>query len=135
MAKHKSSYAPLLSLSLMVIFASGCVYLTHIKETMFLKNMEDNQKQMQAALDREEKLYDKLKNNIDKARLKKLTKKRAVISHYGEPVLCRPAEGLEGIKETCIYRKPTGGLLTEVILLNFDAQGKLYSWEIQDSGK
>jgi len=135
MAKNKFFYATVFFLSLIMISVSGCVYLTHIKEAMFLKNMEDNQKQMQAALDKEEKLYNKLKADMESGRLKKLTKKRALISHYGEPVFCKPAEGLKDIKETCIYRNPAGGFLSEVILLNLDAQSKLYSWQVSDSGK
>lgn len=135
MAKNRIFYTSIFSLSLIVIFMSGCVYLTHMKETMFLKNMEDNHKQMQAALDKEEILYNKLKSDIGDGRLKPLTQKRAIIHLYGEPVLCKPAEGQKYIKETCIYRDPAGGLLSEVILLNLDAQGKLCSWQVSDSGK
>jgi hypothetical protein len=136
MAKNRVFYASLLSLSLIVIFMPGCVYLTHMKETIFLKNMEDNQKQMQAALDKEEKLYNKLKADMDSGRLKKLTKKRALISHYGEPVFCKPAESQkDGFKESCIYRNPAGGLLTEVIQLDLDGQDRLYSWQVWDSSK
>jgi len=136
MAKNKVFRASVFVLSLIMISMSGCVYLTHIKETMFLKNMEDNQKQMQAALDKEEKLYNKLKADMDSGRLKKLTKKRALISHYGEPVFCKPAESQkDGFKESCIYRNPAGGLLTEVIQLDLDGQDRLYSWQVWDSSK
>lgn len=135
MGKNKIFCRWAFSLSLAAILLSGCVYLTHWDESMFMKNLDDNQKQMQAELNKEEKLYNKLKADIDSSRLKKLTKKNRIFRIYGEPVLCKPAEGQEGIKETCIYRKPTGGLLTEVILLNLDSQDRLYSWQMQNSGK
>jgi hypothetical protein len=135
MAKNKTFYAALISLSLAAGFLSGCAYLTHLKEVIFLKDLESNQKQMQAALDKEEELYSKLKADIDSGTLKKLTKKRAIVHLYGEPVLCQPPETQDGIKEVCIYRKPTGGLFGAVILLNFDAQDRLCSWQFSDLGK
>lgn len=135
MGKNKISYKYLFSLSLVITFLSGCVYLTHLDEVMFMKSLDNSQKEMQAELDKEEKLYNKLKADIDNGRLKKLTQKQRIFRIYGEPALCKPAEGRSSIKETCIYRKPTGGLLAEIILLNLDAQDRLYSWQIQNSGK
>src|SRR4030042_2114151 len=122
MAKNKIFYPYLFSLSLAVIFLSGCVYLAHLDEVMFMKRLENSQKEMQAEIDKEERLYNKLKTDIDNGRLNKPMKKRAIFHLYGEPTLCRPAEGRAGIKETCIYRKPTGGLSTQIILLNLDTQ-------------
>jgi hypothetical protein len=134
MVKNKIFYRWIFSLSFAAIFFSGCVYLTHMDEALFMKDLDDNQKQMQAELDKEARLYNKLKADIDSGRLKKLTKKNRIFRIYGEPALCKLAEGQSGVKETCIYRKPTGGLLTEVILLNLDDQERLYSWQVQNSG-
>jgi len=116
-----------------LFFLPGCAYITHLDEAMFVKNLDDNQKQMQAQLAKEARLYKKLRGDIDNQRLKQLTQKRVVFSRYGKPPLCRPAEGQERIKETCIYRMPSGGLFTEIILLDFDSQDKLLSWQIQGS--
>ena len=120
-----------LYLSLVVIFISGCVYLTHLDQVMFLKGLDNNQKEMQAELNQQEELYNKLKADIDNGRLKKLTQKRKLFKLYGKPVLCKPVEGQGGIKGTCVYRNPAGGFLAQIILLNLDAQGRLSSWEIQ----
>ena len=130
MAKTKTFQSYVFFLSLAVLFLSGCAYLTHPKETLFLKGLQDNQNQMQAQLAREEKRFNKLKTDLDTGRLRKLAKKTRIISLYGQPILCRQAEGQIGIKETCIYRKP-GGLSTPIILLNLDVQDRLFSWEIQ----
>ena len=134
MAKIKNLYTHLFSLSLAACLLSGCVYLTHLNETLFLKDLGDNQNAMQAQLDKEEKLFNKLKTDIDQRRLKKQIKKTRIFSLYGQPALCRSVEGQADIKETCIYRKP-GGLLTPIILLNLDTQDRLFSWEIQPSDK
>jgi len=131
----KAAVVPHIFLSFILLFLSGCVYLTHFDDVMFLKGLEDNQKQMQAQLDKEEKLYDKLGADIHNGNLKTLTSKYEIVKVYGEPTLCKPAEGQTGIKETCVYRKQAGGLLTEIISLNLDGQGKLYSWKISDRGK
>ncbi len=135
MGKSKIFRTYLFSLSLIVFFLSGCVYITHLDEALFLKGLEDNQKQMRAQMEREERLYAKLKADILGNKLKALTSKHKIIRDYGEPTLCKPAEGQGIIKETCFYRKQAGGLLTEVISLNFDEQARLYSWDAPGSGK
>jgi len=131
MIKNKTPFPYALFPIVGVIFISGCVYLTHFREAMFMKNLEDNQKAMQAQIEREAKFYGKLKADIDHGRLKKLTQKRDILRRYGEPTLCRDAQGQNGIKETCIYREPSGGLSAQLILLDFDSQDKLYSWDMQ----
>ncbi|MDD5408967.1 MAG: hypothetical protein PHC71_02620 [Candidatus Omnitrophica bacterium] len=132
MAKSRIFTPRLPILTVTAIFISGCVYLTHFHEAMFVKNLEDNRKEMQVQLDEEAKLYNNLRADITNGRLAKLTQKQAIFHLYGEPSLCRPAEGLAGSKETCIYRKPSGGLFTEIILLNFDARDRLNSCQIQN---
>lgn len=135
MAKTKICHLQIFFLSLVIIFLPGCAYLIHPRETLFLKSLEDNQKAMQAELDREEKLFNKLRTDIDRGRLKQFTQKRRIFSLYGQPVLCRQSHSQTGIRrETCIYRKP-GGLSTSIILLNFDTQDKLSSWEINNPDK
>ncbi|MFA4993435.1 MAG: hypothetical protein WC571_05655 [Candidatus Omnitrophota bacterium] len=131
MVKSKILTPCIFFLPIAVIFIPGCVYLTHLNEAMFVKSLEDNQKEKQSQLDKEEKLYNKLKADIDSGRLVKLKQKQEIFRLYGEPALCRPAEGRAGIKETCLYRKPSGGLFAEIILLNFGAGDKLYSCQIQ----
>ncbi|MFA4933963.1 MAG: hypothetical protein WC574_06015 [Candidatus Omnitrophota bacterium] len=127
MGKNKIFHRYAFVLSLTAIFLSGCVYITHFDEVMFVKGLESNQKAMQAELDKEDKLFNKLKSDIDSMRLKKLTSKRRIAVLYGEATLCRLSENLGGIKETCIYRNSKGGL----ILLDLDIQGRLISWQIQ----
>jgi hypothetical protein len=115
-----------------LLLLSGCSRISSPSGVMAVKNLGDNQNQMQAQLRREEKLYDKLKADLKNGRLKALTLKERISRVYGEPTLCRPAEGDSEAQEACIYRKQAGGLLSEIILLNFDAQGKLFSWQVQD---
>lgn len=136
MEKNKTLRLYIFFLSLAVIFFSSCVYLTHFDEVMFLKSLDNNQREMQAEVDREHESYAQLKTDIDNGRLHKSMKKRKIFHLYGEPVLCKPDEGQTGIKEACIYRDPAAkGLFAQMILLNFDAQDRLFSWQIQDAEK
>lgn len=130
--KNKIFSAAVFLLSFAVVFLPGCTYLSNLDEAMFLKNFDNNQKEMQAEIDKEEESFSQLKADIKQGRLPKARKKRRIFTDYGEPSLCKPAENKPGIKETCIYRKPTGGLEGELILLNFDARSRLASWEIQE---
>jgi hypothetical protein len=117
-----------------VFSISGCVYITHLDKTLFLKSISDNQNAMQAQLDKEERLFNKLKADIDNGRLAKAMPRGKIFQLYGEPALCRDVQGPGSIKETCIYRKP-GGLSSPIILLNLDEQERLFSWEIQNPDK
>lgn len=131
MAKNKVFYSYLF-LSLTLIFLSGCVYMRHMDDVMFLKGLESSQKEMQAELVREERLYTRLKKDIDRGYLKKQLRKGYILARYGKPALCRPVEGRADTKETWIYRQPSGGVLAQIILLNFDPQDKLNFWQIQN---
>lgn len=118
-------------LILAVIFLPGCVYLTHLDESMFLKNFDNNQKEMQAEIDKEKELFSQLESDIQKGHLHKGMKKRNIVSLYGEPPLCKPAEPQSGFDETCIYRNPAGGMEAELVLLNFDAKHRLVGWKAE----
>jgi hypothetical protein len=133
MMKIKILTPYILFLSL-IFCTSGCVYLTHLDETLLLKSLQDNQNEMQSELGREENLFNKLEADIDNGRLAKAMPKNKIFQLYGEPSLCRQATRQSGIQETCIYRKP-GGLSTSIILLNFDNQDKLSFWQIQNPDK
>lgn len=135
MKKNKTFLSNLFSLGLAVIFLPGCVYLSHFDETMRMKDLADNQQEMQAQLDRERDSFNKLKADIEKGSLKKLTRRRSVLYRYGEPASCRQSKAQSEIKETCFYRKPGGGLLSEIIELNFNAKDRLCSWQIEDPEK
>ncbi len=110
---------------------SGCAYFTHLKEIKVLKSLGSSQQEMQVELAREEKLFNRLKTDINSGRLNKSIQKKKIFRIYGEPTLCKPAEGESSVKETCIYRRPAGGLSTEIILLNFDTQDMLYSLQVE----
>ncbi len=124
-----------LFLCLAVVLLPGCVYLSNFDEVNFLKGLDNSRKEMQATVEKEQKLYDSLKYDLEKGRLKKQARKGRVVRLYGEPALCKPAEVQGDIKQTCIYRNPAGGIFTQLILLNFDAKDRLYSWETQEPEK
>ena len=54
MSKIKICFLFTLPLGLAAILLSGCVYLSHFDEAIFLKNFDNNQKEMQAEMDKEE---------------------------------------------------------------------------------
>jgi len=116
-----------------LIVFPGCVYLGHLHQAMLVKNLEAEQKQMEAELEKEERLYDMLKADINNNNLDKDQKKQDILRRYGEPSLCRQESADSG--QTCIYLRPKGGLMAELILLRFDNKAKLYSWQIQTPGK
>ncbi|MDD5595667.1 MAG: hypothetical protein PHY94_05425, partial [Candidatus Omnitrophica bacterium] len=76
-----------LFLGLAVIFLPGCVYLNHFEEVSLLKGLDTSQREMQAALNKEKELYDNLKFDLEKGRLKEQARKRKIVRLYGEPAV------------------------------------------------
>lgn len=119
-----------LSLSLIFnLFLSGCIYLTHLDETMFLNNLNSNQQEMNSTIKAEAEVYHKLKKDVVADRLKIGTQKKKIVSIYGEPAICKDAK--EGLAlKSCFYRNPAD-YSSGLIYLKFDENDRLYSWNLE----
>lgn len=122
----------IISLCLLVpiLCLGGCTYITHYKQLMFLKGFEDNQREIKAYLDTQEKLFYKLKDDLLNNRLVKGRPKKKILSVYGEPVFCRRLNGADKIKEICFYRHPVFSFSSDMICLDFDLNQHLDSWRL-----
>ena len=110
----------------------GCAKLAHLNELLTLKSVSDNQRQIQIYLEKQEKGFTKLKDDIKNNRLKQGQFKRSIISKYSEPVLIeKPEPENAGIKEILLYRHPTNYFKSDRVYLYFDESGRLVSWELK----
>ncbi|MDD4183235.1 MAG: hypothetical protein PHT53_05380 [Candidatus Omnitrophica bacterium] len=117
---------------LIFVLLCGCAKLAHLDELLTLKSVSDNQRQIQIYLDKQEKGFNKLKEDIKNNRLKQGQFKRSIIDRYSEPVLTEePAPENVGVKEILLYRHPTNYFKSERIYLYFDESGRLLSWELK----
>jgi len=117
---------------LAVLMLCGCAKLAHLNELLTLKSVSDNQRQIQIYLEKQEKGFTKLKDDIKNNRLKQGQFKRSIISKYSEPVLIeKPEPENAGIKEILLYRHPTNYFKSDRVYLYFDESGRLVSWELK----
>jgi hypothetical protein len=117
---------------LIIVLLCGCAKLAHLDELLTLKSVSDNQRQIQIYLDKQEKGFNKLKEDIKNNRLKQGQFKRSIINKYSEPVLTeKPAPEDVGVKEILLYRHPTNYFKSERIYLYFDESSRLLSWELK----
>lgn len=105
----------------------GCAYLSNREGLMTLKEFSDNQKEIDNYLTRQERLFYKLKNDLNKVRLEGMAKEK-VIKIYGDPIFCQPLPDKNNAGEQCLYRHPTDFFGSDMIYLEFDSNQKLKSW-------
>jgi len=112
---------------LIVFFASGCAIFTKTEGILTLKRYSDGQVQIQRYVDRQEKFFDKLVEDLKNDKLQPGISKRKFMRSYGVPILSR-AGGDPG-EEVLLYRYPTKYFNSDRVYAYFDQSGKLIRWE------
>jgi len=111
---------------LVLLFLSGCLFLPEGLKT--LKSVGDSQKEMEAYLARQVKLFNKLLNDLEDEALKPGISKGKLIRIYGEPILSKEVvEPLRGVR--LLYRHPTEYFESDRVYFYFDQKEKLVRWE------
>lgn len=75
--------------------------------------------------------FDKLLDDIKNNRPEKGMSKKAIISKYGNPVICKEDGKGSGIEESCLYRHVLEYFPHDAAYLYFDRDQKLYYWELE----
>ncbi|OQX78858.1 MAG: hypothetical protein B6D56_08195 [Candidatus Omnitrophica bacterium 4484_70.1] len=124
-------------LSFVFLFFSGVVSCSspsqYVEPLLTLKALSESQQDIQQYLERQEKLFGKLKEDVKNKRLPLNISKQTVVATYGEPVLCKRVSGKILAKEVFLYRHPTRYFSSDRIYLYFDATGKLIYWKYKAS--
>lgn len=96
---------------------------------MQLKRLSDNRAETERYLNRQEKLFYKLRNDIVNNSLNKGLSEKDFMSVYGEPIFCESSER-DGInKKRCLYRHPTDYFSSDKIYITLEKQN-IESWEL-----
>lgn len=103
----------------------GC---SKLEGLMTLKRLGDSQKEIETHVDKQEKLFNLLVNDLKAEKLKSGTSETQIQRTYGSPVLTKPAAEPEG-SYVLLYRHPTRYFNSDKIYLHFDASRKLTHWE------
>ena len=113
---------------LIVFSSSGCVLLTKSEQLLTLKRYGDSQDEIQRYVDRQNKLFNKLLDDLDTGKLQPGISKTIFIRRYGDPVISRESDD-PSIEEVLLYRHPTNYFSSDKVYAYFDKSGKLVRWE------
>ncbi|MFC1674780.1 hypothetical protein ACFL1K_02680 [Candidatus Omnitrophota bacterium] len=112
---------------LLSIFLAGCAKYQGL---IRLKGYGDSQDNIESYVLQQEKLFDKLKDDIKSNRLKEGVSRKMIICEYGEPVISGPVKDDTAIAEALLYRYPTKYFSTDKAYLYFSDSRRLVSWEL-----
>jgi len=113
-----------------IFLASGCATIEHMDELLALQSAAESQADMERYLEKQERGFCRLQQDIQSQRLQPGALKRYVTDIYYEPVLSKE-ENLEGqVRHVLLYRHPTRYFSSERIYLYFDQASRLTSWKI-----
>lgn len=106
------------------LFLSGCARTAGL---LTLKRVGASQQEIERYLERQEKLFKRLAEDVKNKKLKPGTSKQKVINVYGEPVLSKCNK--TSLETAFLYRHPTKYFNSDKVYLYFDKDSKLSSWK------
>ena len=122
----------LLVILLLISTCWGCALVRFLQchdKLMTLKRVGASQDEIGKYVERQEKLFLLLLDDIRNDRIKSGLSKTDVIDTYGDPILFREVVDRPSIKEALLYRHPTEYFSSDRVYLYFDDSGKLVYWE------
>ncbi|MBD3264283.1 MAG: hypothetical protein GF375_04185 [Candidatus Omnitrophica bacterium] len=119
----------ILAVLILFFLLSGCSLYQKSKALMTLKRLGDSQQQMEKYIEEQEKLFDRLVEDIKEDRLKTGLSIEEVNRLYGDPVLKREAPSSQPFSTILLYRYPTRYFDSDRVYLQFDSSGILVGWE------
>ena len=123
---HKKSNKILVFTLLALLGIQGCVLLS--EEVATLKEVGKSQDQIARYLDRQEKLFAKLLDDLKNERLVVGTSKSTITSLYGESILSKEAKKPPPGK-ILLFRHPTKYFDSDKVYLRFDEADELIGWK------
>lgn len=109
--------------------------MEHLDELLTLKSVSDSQRDIDIYLQKQEKGFSRLMNDINNNQLSKGKSRRSIIQDYSEPILVKKTNGENSIREILLYRKPTECFNSDRVYLYIDNKGKLAYWELKPVDK
>lgn len=105
--------------------------MEHLDELLTLKNVSDNQRDMDIYLKKQIKGFKKLLDDIKNDRLRKGESKNSIISTYYDPILTKQVGESKDIREVLLYRHPTEYFNSDRVYLYINNKGRLAYWEVK----
>jgi len=115
---------------LSILLLTGCANF-NFAGLKNLSRLAKNQEETEKYVLRQEKLFYKLKVDVQDNKLKKGMAQDEILSKYGEPIFYKAVEDKPAVKESLLYRLPTEYFSSDKVYLYFDSNNNLYSWELQ----
>lgn len=123
---NKKSNKILIVNLLALLGIQGCVFLS--EEVATLKEVGKSQAQIVEYIERQEKLFEKLLDDLKNERLVVGTSKSTIMNLYGEPILSKEAKKPPP-GEILLFRYPTRYFDSDKVYLRFDKADELIGWK------
>jgi hypothetical protein len=112
-------------LGIVLLLTSGCATVAHLDELLALKQIDNDQKQMDRCIKRQDAAFARLSADVHSGKIKKGILKQRIIAEYGEPIVTTSVNDGSSVVEVILYRHPTRYFDSDKIYLYFDASQKL----------
>ncbi|MCK4809680.1 MAG: hypothetical protein KAS99_01930 [Candidatus Omnitrophica bacterium] len=122
-------YIFIITFPFLLFVLSGCTAIRYSEQLLTLKAIGKSQREIQQYLDKQERLFYQLTEDIKNKRLKPGISKVKIIRTYGDPILSKAVDNDPSIKERLLYRRPMRAFTSNRIYLYFNNSGKLSYWE------
>lgn len=118
-----------LTLFLGCLLLSGCSKVSHLDQLLTLKDLADEQEELNKYIDQQDKNFDRMLEEVKAGTLDQYSNKQKILRTFGEPVFARDViEEGHGL-ESWLYRYTTQYFGTEKVYLYFDSEGNLVKSE------
>lgn len=112
-----------------ILFLSGCAKARHLDQLLTLKNLADEQVQMNRYVESQDQNFESMIKEIEAGTLNQYSNKRKILRKFGDPIYVRNVTDGDQDLESWLYRYAAEFFGVEKIYLYFDSSGSLVKSE------
>lgn len=114
---------------------SGCAKIKHLGPLLVLKDLSEEQEQLNEYVDAQDKKFELLIEEAKSGTLGQYLDKKRILEIFGEPILKKEAGANNPETECWLYRYATRYFGSEKVYLYFNKEEKLVLWKYIEGKK
>ncbi len=114
---------------LSVLFLSSCTKLKYLPQLLTLKDLANEQEQLNQHVEEADKKFQNLLQAIKTDTIRVYANQKGIIEAFGDPVLIEDVVGHTKASVEWMYRYSTQFFTSEKVYLYFDSSKNLIEWE------
>ena len=116
-----------------VMFFSGCMSSGRVERLVTLKNLANEQKEVNAYINQQDENFRHLLEVIRENRLNEFPDAKSIEKHFGQPIFIKKNVNGE-IQEEWLFRYAVNFFHSDKVYLYFDKEGRLINWKVLKKG-